>query len=48
MKINKTVGIGIVLGVFGLRNHSVQNEVMHYGCILQNWWDDLISYISTT
>jgi hypothetical protein len=34
-------------GVFGLRNHSVQNEVVHYGSIPQNWWDDPIPYIRT-
>jgi hypothetical protein len=34
------------IGVFGLRNHSIQN-VMYHGFITQIWWDDLIPRIST-
>jgi hypothetical protein len=33
--------------VFGLRNHFIQNVVLHHGSIPQIWWDDLIPYIST-
>jgi hypothetical protein len=34
-------------GVFGLRNHYIQIEVVHHGFISQIWWDDLIPHIST-
>jgi hypothetical protein len=34
-------------GVFGLRNHRIQIEVVHHGFIPQIWWDDLIPHIST-
>jgi hypothetical protein len=34
-------------GVFGLRNHFIQNVVVHHGSISQIWWDDLIPNIST-
>jgi hypothetical protein len=34
-------------GVFGLRNHFIQNVVVHHGSIPQIWWDDLIPHIST-
>jgi hypothetical protein len=34
------------LGVFGLRNHFIQNVVVHHGSILQIWWDDLIPHIN--
>jgi hypothetical protein len=37
----------ITKGVFGLRNHFIQIEVVHYGFISQIWWDDPIPYIST-
>jgi hypothetical protein len=33
--------------VFGLMNHSIQNEVVHHGSIPQIWWDDSIPHIST-
>jgi hypothetical protein len=33
--------------VFGLMNHSIQNEVVHRGFIPQIWWDDSIPHIST-
>jgi hypothetical protein len=33
--------------VFGLRNHSIQNEVVHHESIPQIWWDDSIPHIST-
>jgi hypothetical protein len=33
--------------VFGLMNHSIQNEVVHHGSIPQIWWDDFIPHIST-
>jgi hypothetical protein len=33
--------------VFGLMNHSIQNEVVHHEFISQIWWDDSISHIST-
>jgi hypothetical protein len=33
--------------VFGLMNHSIQNEVMHHGSIPQIWWDESIPHIST-
>jgi hypothetical protein len=33
--------------VFGLMNHSIQNEVVHHGYIPQIWWDDSIPHIST-
>jgi hypothetical protein len=26
--------------MFGLRNHSIQNEMVHHGPIPQIWWDD--------
>jgi hypothetical protein len=35
------------IGVFGLRNHFIQNVVVHHGFIPQIWCDDLISRIST-
>jgi hypothetical protein len=35
------------LRVFGLRNHSIQNEVAHHESISQIWWDDPITRIST-
>jgi hypothetical protein len=35
------------MGVFGLRNHSIQNEVMHHGSIPQIWWNDLNPHITT-
>jgi hypothetical protein len=35
------------LGVFGLRNPSIQNKVEHHRSIPQIWWDDLIPHIST-
>jgi hypothetical protein len=28
-------------------NHSIQNEVVHYGSIAQIWWDDSIPHITT-
>jgi hypothetical protein len=33
--------------MFGLMNHSIQNEVVHHGSIPQIWWDDFIPHIST-
>jgi hypothetical protein len=33
--------------VFGLMNHSIQNEVVHHGSIPQIWWNDSIPHIST-
>jgi hypothetical protein len=33
--------------VFGLRNHSIQNEVVHYESIPQIRWDDHIPNITT-
>jgi hypothetical protein len=33
--------------VFGLMNHSIQNEVVHHEFISQIWWDDSIPHIST-
>jgi hypothetical protein len=33
--------------VFGLMNHSIQNEVVHHESISQIWWDDSIPHIST-
>jgi hypothetical protein len=35
------------LGVFDLRNDSIQIKVVHHVFIFLIWWDDLISYIST-
>ena len=32
--------------MFGLMNHSIQNEVVHHGSIPQIWWDDLMPHIS--
>jgi hypothetical protein len=37
----------IVKGVFGLKNHFIQNVVVHHGSIPQICWDDLIPHIST-
>jgi hypothetical protein len=37
----------IIKGVFGLRNHYIQIEVVHHGFIPQIWWDDSIPHIST-
>jgi hypothetical protein len=34
-------------GVFGLRNHFIQIEVVHYEFISQIWWDNPIPHIST-
>jgi hypothetical protein len=34
-------------GVFGLKNHSIQNIVVHHRFIPQIWWDDPIPHIST-
>jgi hypothetical protein len=34
-------------GVFGLRNHFIQDEVMHHESIPQIWSDYPIPYIST-
>jgi hypothetical protein len=34
------------LGVFGLRHHSIRNEVVHHESIPQIW-DDHIPHIST-
>jgi hypothetical protein len=36
---------GLLKGVFGLRNHSIQNKVVHHGSISQIWWDDPIPHI---
>jgi hypothetical protein len=33
--------------VFGLMNHSIQNEMVHYESIPQIWWNNSISRIST-
>jgi alpha-D-ribose 1-methylphosphonate 5-phosphate C-P lyase len=35
------------LEVFGLMNHSIQNEVVHHGFITQILWDDSIPHINT-
>jgi hypothetical protein len=35
------------MGVFGLRNHRIQIEVVHHGFISQIWWDDSNPHIST-
>uniref|UniRef100_A0A804PV00 WAT1-related protein n=1 Tax=Zea mays TaxID=4577 RepID=A0A804PV00_MAIZE len=35
------------MGVFGLRNHFIQNVVVHHESITQIWWDDLMPHIST-
>jgi hypothetical protein len=32
-------------GVFGLRNHYIQIEVVHHEFIPQIWWDDPIPHI---
>jgi hypothetical protein len=37
----------VIKGVFGLRNHYIQIEVVHRGFIPQIWWDDPIPHIST-
>jgi hypothetical protein len=39
--------IVVLYEVFGLMNHSIQNEVVHYESISQIWWDDFIPHIST-
>jgi hypothetical protein len=36
-----------IKGLFGLRNHYIQIEVVHHGFIPQILWDDPISHIST-
>jgi hypothetical protein len=36
-----------IMGVFGLRNHCIQIEVVHHEFIPQIWWNDSISHIST-
>jgi hypothetical protein len=36
-----------IKGVFGLRNHFIQDEVMNHKSIPQIWWDDHIPHIST-
>jgi hypothetical protein len=33
--------------VFGLRNQTIQIEVVHHEFILQIWWNDSIPYIIT-
>jgi hypothetical protein len=33
--------------MFGLRNHCIQIELVHYGFIPQISWDDFIHHIST-
>jgi hypothetical protein len=33
--------------VFGLMNHSIQNEVVYHGSIPQIWWDAFIAHIIT-
>jgi hypothetical protein len=40
-------GFANINEVFGLMNHSIQNEVVHHGSIPQIWWDDSIPHIST-
>lgn len=37
----------IPLGVFGLRNHSIQDEMVHHESIPQIWWDHSILHVST-
>jgi hypothetical protein len=34
------------LGVFGLRNYSIQNNMVHHKYISQIWWYDLIPNIN--
>jgi hypothetical protein len=47
-KNNIVFGLGIIsYEVFGLMNHSIQNEVVYHGSIPQIWWDDFIPHIST-
>jgi hypothetical protein len=43
---NKCVPL-FIYEVFGLMNHSIQNEVVYHGFIPQIWCDDFISHIST-
>jgi hypothetical protein len=33
--------------LFGLRNQTIQIEVVHHEFIPQIWWNDFIPYIST-
>jgi hypothetical protein len=33
--------------MFGLRNQTIQIEVVHHGFISQIWWNGLIPHIST-
>jgi hypothetical protein len=35
------------LGVFGLKNQSILDEILQYETILQIWWDKFIPYIIT-
>jgi hypothetical protein len=35
-------------GVFGLRNHFIQNMVLHHGSISQIWWDDFMLILVLT
>jgi hypothetical protein len=41
------ISIGESKGVFGLRNHYIQIEMVHHEFIPQIWWDDLIPHINT-
>jgi hypothetical protein len=34
-------------GVFGLRNHSIQDKIVSHKSISQIWWDNHISNVST-
>jgi hypothetical protein len=34
-------------GAFSLKNHSIQNKVVHHDSIRQIWWDGSIPHIST-
>lgn len=36
-----------ILGGVGLRNHSIQNEMVHRKSIPQIWWNDFITRVST-
>lgn len=36
------------LRVFGLRNHSIQIEIVHHEFIPQIWWDDLVPTQNST
>jgi hypothetical protein len=35
------------MGMFGLRNHSIQDEMVYHESIPQILWDDLIPHVST-